>query len=94
MAVGSAMQRDEWCALAEASGWKVVARLDLSDQVLPNLVTFEELALRFLRRNRLARLVTRISRSELLENVIAGYLMAQTVRDRLHTYEHITLRAK
>lgn len=91
MSVSNALAQDEWIALASAAGLKLSSVKALSSEVLPNLERFERMAERFMSYPRTAQLTGRYLGLRILENVIAGYLMAESVRDGLHTYDMITL---
>lgn len=92
MSVGNAMDLRTWLSLAERSGWRLRENTDLSIEVMANLEKLESLASRFLKRRRLARLVRYLPRRRLFENVIAGFLMAESVRQGLHTYRLLVLQ--
>lgn len=91
MSVSNALAQNEWIALAKASGFRRAEIKPLSKEVLPNLERFEHMAERFMSYPRTARLMGRYLGLRILENVIAGYLMAESVRDGFHTYDMITL---
>jgi len=91
MVVGNAVPIAEWISLAEQSGWRLVEREDYSVQVMPNLERFERFARGLLSRPLLASVASRIAREHLLNNVIAGYLMAQSVRQGFHFYGLLVL---
>lgn len=92
MAVSATATQSDWINAAQGAGFEVVHVTPLSNEVLPNLERFEHLAERFMSHSNIAFIAGRILRLRLLENVIAGYLMAESVRAGLHTYDMITLR--
>jgi SAM-dependent methyltransferase len=93
MAVSKTMLQSEWLGLAEKSGFELERRLELSTEVMPNLERFESMAQRFMSHPRLARFAGQTLKLRLLENVIAGYLMAESVRSGYHTYDALVLKA-
>lgn len=93
MAVSKTMPQSDWLALAVESGFELEERVELSHEVLPNLERFEHMAERFMGHPRLARFAGQTLKLRLLENVIAGYLMAESVRVGYHTYDALVLRA-
>lgn len=93
MAVSESLTQRDWLATAADVGWKVKKVIPLSDEVMPNLVRFEHMAERFMGHPILARFAGKALRLRLLENVIAGYLMAESVRSGLHTYDLVVLEA-
>ncbi len=94
MAVGQATTQREWLQAAEQAGWRLAHHQALSREVMPNLQRFERMASRFLSRPGLASLIVKTVPGRLLQNAVAGYLMAQTVKDGLHTYDMLVLRAR
>ena len=86
MAVGHAIRLSEWRHAATESGWAVRDFRDLRSEVMPNLERFERLASGLIRRAWLARASRLLLPLDLTNNVIAGYLMAQSVRQGFHTY--------
>ena len=93
MAVGNASRQSEWLQWAADAGWQPVTTMALSHEVMPNLERFESLAERFLSHQTIAHLAKRVIRGPLLDNAVAGYLMADSVRCGLHTYDMLVLRA-
>jgi SAM-dependent methyltransferase len=95
MAVAGTTTFSAWREAARQAGWSVDSDGvdDLRSQVMPNLERFERMAQRYLGHPRTVRWSRRIWRGHLLDNAIAGYLMAQTVRQGLHTYQSVTLTA-
>lgn len=93
MAVSESLTQHDWLAAAVDVGWKVQRVIPLSDEVMPNLVRFEHMAERFMGHPVVARFAGKTLRLRLLENVIAGYLMAESVRSGLHTYDLVVLEA-
>lgn len=91
MSVSNALTQREWLALARRSGFRRTGITPLSHEALPNLERFERMAERFMTHPRSARLLSRGLGLRLIENVSAGYLMAESVRQGLHTYDMITL---
>lgn len=87
MSVGSAATQGDWMANANACGLRLVERLPLNAQVMPNLERFEAGAELALAQPELLKLASRFVPRRLLENIVAGYLMASTVRCGLHTYD-------
>ncbi|MEU4530016.1 methyltransferase domain-containing protein [Micromonospora ureilytica] len=93
MAVGHATTQSEWLKVAKEARWRHIRTVSLNAEVMPNLVRFEAMSERFLRHRFIARTAKSLVRSRLLENAIAGYLMAQSLREGLHTYDMIVLQA-
>jgi ubiquinone/menaquinone biosynthesis C-methylase UbiE len=95
MAVASTTTFSAWREAARQAGWSVDSDGvdDLRAEVMPNMERFERMAQRYLNHPRTVRWSRRIWRGHLLDNAIAGYLMAQTVRQGLHTYQSVTLTA-
>jgi len=91
MSVSNALAQKEWLALARQSGFRKAKITKLSHEVLPNLERFERMAARFMAHPRSAKLLGHGLGLRLFENVIAGYLMAESVREGFHTYDMITL---
>lgn len=91
MSVANGTVQADWLADARAEDFRVSAVLPLSAEVMPNLQRFERLAGRFLAHPRLARLLGSRLGVRAIENVVAGYLMAESVRSGLHTYDMIVL---
>ncbi|MEV4387261.1 methyltransferase domain-containing protein [Micromonospora sp. NPDC049580] len=93
MAIGHEKTQTEWIKAARDAGWRHVETISLSSEVMPNLVRFEAMSERFLKHRIIARTAVKLFRSRLFENAIAGYLMAQSIREGLHTYDMIVLQA-
>ena len=91
MSVSSALTQREWLGMARRAGFRHSRVVPLSHEVLPNLERFERMAIRFMRHKRLARLAGRTIGLRLLENVVAGYLMAESVRLGYHRYDMVVL---
>jgi hypothetical protein len=87
------MLQSDWLQLAAESGFELEKRLELSTEVMPNLERFEGMAERFMSHPRIARFAGQTLKLRLLENVIAGYLMAESVRSGYHTYDALIMRA-
>lgn len=94
MSVSAALTQSEWIRLAKKRGFRVRRVQELSSEVLPNLERFERLAEKFMARKRIARVLARRLGLRILENVIAGYLMAESVRAGHHRYDMIVLERK
>lgn len=92
MAVARTIELEAWLERARMAGLDLDYSIDLSEEVLPNLERFERWAMAFMKRRRLAITVGKVLRLRLLENVIAGYLMAESVRSGFHTYQLVVLR--
>jgi len=91
MAVSSTMSADDWSVLCEKLRWHFLSRHDLSSAVMPNLERFERLADRLLDKPLLVRIAGLVFPRDLMNNVIAGYLMAQSVRQGFHSYGLVVL---
>lgn len=91
MSVSAALNQADWLQLAAASGFRVHHIHELSKEVLPNLERFERMAEKFMRHRHIGRFMGRGLRLRLLENVVAGYLMAESVRVGRHRYDMIVL---
>ncbi len=92
MAVTNTMSIDDWRALCEELSWRPLTEQDLSCAVLPNLERFERLADRLLSRPIVAKVANLIFPRDLMNNVVAGYLMAQSVRQGFHSYGLVVLK--
>lgn len=86
MAVGEGTCFSDWKRAAVSAGWRLQRFTNLSHEAMPNLERFERLANGLLRRPALAHAVKWFLPGDLTNNVIAGYLMAQSVRQILHVY--------
>ncbi len=93
MSVSSTVTQGEWIDSAQRSGLELLERLPLKQQVMPNLERFEDAASFALQYAPLVRLASRALSPHLLANIVAGYLMAETVREGLHTYDLLVLGA-
>lgn len=92
MAIAQATPLGEWISVAARAGWRLIAHDDYSDQVMPNLERFERLASALVTRQRLASLASLLAPRHLMNNVIAGYLMAQSMRQKCYTYGLLVMR--
>jgi arsenite methyltransferase len=92
MAVGSFVTLNEWRRLCAHAGWKISSFTDLTWAVMPNLERFERLTARLLSKALLVRTATLLFPCDLMNNVISGYLMAQSVRQGFHVYGVATLK--
>jgi ubiquinone/menaquinone biosynthesis C-methylase UbiE len=93
MSVGHGLVQSEWLQLAEATGWRLTELMPLSREVMPNLERFERGGAIALRHSLITGLLRRALPQRLVGNVIAGYLMAQSVREGLHSYDLLVLEA-
>ncbi len=91
MSVGSALTQSDWVENAATCGLRLVERLPLSEQVTPNLERFEAGAEIALSQPEFLKFARRLVPQHLLGNIVAGYLMAATVRAGLHTYDLLLL---
>ena len=94
MSVGNVRTRKSWLHEAAQQGWQLCGITPLSAEVLPNLERFESWSKKFLKWPWLARAVRHIGPSKLWQNAIAGYLMAESVRQSVHSYDIIVLEAR
>lgn len=91
MSVGHAATQGAWLNVANKVGLDLLERIPLRKQVMPNLVKFETWATLAIERPWLGSLGRRFLSPHLAGNIVAAYLMAQTVRDGLHTYDMLML---
>lgn len=89
MAVGNPWRLDEWLHLSEQVGFIQEFDEDFTAAIMPNLLRFEQMAVRYFDHPYLARIAARILPRRLLENAIAGYLMPLTVGAGAHTYRMV-----
>lgn len=87
MSVGHTLTQGEWIDRAQQSGLELEERISLKHEVMPNLERFEKASALAVRRRQILMLANKILPSRLTANIVAGYLMAQTVRDGLHSYD-------
>jgi ubiquinone/menaquinone biosynthesis C-methylase UbiE len=92
MAVGGSRSLDEWLEAAKQGGFRAERMLDLSEQIMPNLLRFERMARRYVSWTPLRWLLRTLLPAKLIDNVAALYLMPVTVRGGIHTYNCVTLR--
>jgi ubiquinone/menaquinone biosynthesis C-methylase UbiE len=92
MAVGHVATLTEWRNACSRTGWIESESRDLSTEVMPNLERFERLAKALIDRRSLAFIAVRTLPGDLMNNVVAGYLMAQSVREGLHLYRMTRLQ--
>jgi ubiquinone/menaquinone biosynthesis C-methylase UbiE len=89
MSVGKPWKFDRWLGLTKNTGFTQVADQDLTAAIVPNLLRFEHMAIRYFSSPHVAYIIARILPSRLIENAIAGYLMPLTVRAGAHTYRMV-----
>ncbi len=82
---------DQWIAMAEQVGLRLVEARDLSLETEQNLARLHSLAERFFKMPRAARAMSRAFPPKLLENSICGLLMPYTVGGGAHTYQAIVV---
>jgi hypothetical protein len=88
MSVKHGIEVEDWIKCAENIFSKVIA-INRSEQIIPNLRKFNNLAGKYFRRPKLAKLVNLIMPKELVMNSIAGYLMLYSVENEYHVYYQI-----
>jgi sterol 24-C-methyltransferase len=87
MSVGHVHVKSAWIDIAAAQGWKLEEMTDLTHEIMPTLDRFERGASHALKFGFVWGLVSRLFLPRFLGNVVAGYLMSQSVREGYHTYE-------
>ena len=92
MSVGNALKQSVWIDAANEAGWILDETLPLSHEIMPTLRRFERGAELALRSSLATRLVRRVVPKRLVGNVVAGYLMSQSIREGYHKYELLVLK--
>jgi ubiquinone/menaquinone biosynthesis C-methylase UbiE len=93
MSVGHGRSQSDWLERSQVAGWRLVERMPLSNEVMPNLERFERGGAKALRHIVITRLMQKMLPGRLVGNVVAGYLMAQSVREGWHQYDMLVLEA-
>jgi hypothetical protein len=93
MAVGNSHTLDDWLGSAGRCGFCAADILDLTEQIMPNLLRFERMAEHYLRRRIFQRALRAVLPAQLIDNIAAAYLMPITVRSGIHRYSCVVLRA-
>jgi SAM-dependent methyltransferase len=91
MAVSTGRSLSTWKRAAARCGLRVTEELDLTAQIVPNLVRLAAVAERFVSRPALARVARVVAPDALLLNAVAAYLMPLAVQAGAHTYRLIVL---
>jgi len=86
MAVNDSMEIDQLLLMTTNVGFETVQCEDISQSILPNLMKFEKLAIRFFKRKWRAKLLFRFFSPHLLKNAVAGLLMPITISERAQGY--------
>jgi hypothetical protein len=86
MSVGRVYVKSDWIEVADAEGWMLEESIDLTREIAPTLDRFERRASLALKFGFAWRFPSRLL-PWFFGNIIAGYLMNQSVREGYHTYE-------
>lgn len=86
MAVNDSLEIDQVLKMTADVGFETVVCEDISQSILPNLMRFEGMAIRFFNRKWLAKFFLRFFSPHLLKNAVAGLLMPITIREHAQGY--------
>jgi len=92
MAVEDSPEIDKLLEMTTKIGFETLVCEDISQDILPNLIKFEHLALRFFKRKWLAKLIFRLFPPHLVKNSVAGLLMPITIRENAQGYYKLVFR--
>lgn len=92
MAVPSFKRVTEFVAAAEAAGFRLEYVQDRSGHIMPNLIRLSDFAKGFFKIGPLSHVLMMLLPRALVENAIAGLLMAVTVKTGAHRYFKVCLR--
>ena len=88
MAVECGFEIDKWISIAQSTGLSIVECKDISNQIMPNLQRFENMANKFLE-SRFLKHISHFFPNYFVNNVIAGLLIAVTVENKAQGYYKI-----
>lgn len=77
-----------FCKLLDNNGFKTLESVDYSKNILPSLYRLEHTANRFIKRPKLAKVITLFAGELITANVAAGYLMPACVEYGLFEYRY------
>lgn len=94
MAVDSFMAQDEWLDIAREVGFEPVKSVDLSSQVMPNMMKLQDMSVRFFT-GRLSKTYGKnLIPAAIKQNAVAGLLLPFTMSAKAHVYSmHVLRRA-
>ncbi len=91
MGVNNGHKIDEWLKIAEKIGFEVEMNDDISEDIMPNLVRFHRIAVKYFKRIGLAKVEYKIMSKNLIKNTIAGWLMPFSIMQGMQSYNRIIL---
>jgi ubiquinone/menaquinone biosynthesis C-methylase UbiE len=91
-AVQQGVDIDKWIAMGQVIGFAALEKHDFSENVLPNLQRFYNMATQFLYPAWRRRLLTLLLPKPLLTNVVAGMLIRDTVKAQAQGYFEVVLQ--
>ncbi len=94
MAVEFFLEIDKLLKVSECAGFRTEVKKDISNSIIPNLMRFEQLAMRFFKRKWRAKLIFRLLSKHLVKNSVAGLLMPITIRENALGYYKLVFRKK